>query len=168
MNKQTQFRAAGTPHYSTVLSFHHSSPVPVVQTKPNLGTLGYLGNQTRDAEQMRQTNPICARAIWRISVMWTRSCDQWDARAASGKQSQSSHCGFRIADWGTDLPPPACSGRLRQTNPISGSRPLAAVVLMGETPMPRKALRRLPACAGMTLLRTGLLRQTNPISGRAK
>jgi hypothetical protein len=39
---------------------------------------------------------------------------------------------------------------------------------MGETPMPRNALRRLPACAGMTLLRTGLLRQTNPIPGGEK
>jgi hypothetical protein len=30
------------------------------ETKPNLGTLGYLGDETRDAEQMRQTNPISA------------------------------------------------------------------------------------------------------------
>ncbi len=34
------------------------------------------------------------------------------------------------------------SGPVVQTNPILGSRPLAAVVLMGETPMPRNALRR--------------------------
>jgi len=74
---------------------------------------------------------------------------------------------LQIANLGTDLPPPACSGRLRQTNPILGLRPRAAVVLMGETPTLRNALRRLPAGAGMTLLRTGLLRQTNPICARA-
>ncbi len=32
----------------------------------------------------------------------------------------------------------------------------------------RDTWQRLPACAGMALLRRGLLRQTNPISGRAK
>ncbi len=37
---------------------------------------------------LRQTNPILARAIWRISFVRTRSCDQSDARAASEKQSQ--------------------------------------------------------------------------------
>jgi hypothetical protein len=90
-------RRAEIPQHSTILSFDHSSPMPIVQTKPNLGTLGYLGNKTRDAEQMRQTNPICARAIWRISVVRTRSCDQWDARAASGKQSQFGRsCRFEV------------------------------------------------------------------------
>ena len=40
-------------------------------------------------------------------------------------------------------------GRRRgKTNPISTSRALAAVVLMGETPMLRNALRRLPAARG--------------------
>ena len=53
---------AEIPLHSTILSFHHSSPMPIVQTKPDLGTLGYLGNDTRDAEQMRQTNPISGRA----------------------------------------------------------------------------------------------------------
>jgi len=90
-------RRAEIPQHSTILSFHHSSPMPIVQTrrprqksprrgstcvsgrisrigavdpdfcrarqtKPNLGTLGYLGNDPRDAEQMRQTNPISGRA----------------------------------------------------------------------------------------------------------
>ncbi len=31
------------------------------QTKPNVGRLGYLGDRTRDAGQMRQTNPIPGR-----------------------------------------------------------------------------------------------------------
>jgi hypothetical protein len=35
--------------------------IRLCQTNPNLGTLGYLGNETRDAEQMRQTNPISAQ-----------------------------------------------------------------------------------------------------------
>jgi hypothetical protein len=55
-------RLAEIPQHSSILSFHHSSPMPIVQTKPNLGTLRYLGNDTRDAEQMRQTNPISGRA----------------------------------------------------------------------------------------------------------
>jgi len=57
----------------------------------------------------------------------------------------------------------------------AGGRGEQGVVLMGGTPMLltgrmpvlRNTLRCLPACAGMTLLRTGLLRQTNPISERA-
>jgi len=48
---------------------------------------------------------------------------------------------------------------------VTGETP---VVLMGQTPMLRNPWRRLPACAGMTLLRTRLLRQTNPIFGRAE
>ena len=60
-------------------------------------------------------------------------------------------------------------GRGREeTKPISTSRALAPVVLMGKMPMLRNAWRRLSGCAGMTLPRTRLPRQTNPILGRLK
>ncbi len=69
-----------------------------------------------------------------------------DLRLMIGKRKQETwrHGAdeLPISDWGTDLLPPACSGRLRHTNPISGSRLLAAVVLMAETPVLRNALRR--------------------------
>jgi len=70
-----------------------------------------------------------------------------------------------------------------QTNPISGSRPGRpwcwdrrrdkSKSRLGTRPRAfapplRDALRRLPACAGMTLLRTGLPRQTNPIWATAR
>jgi hypothetical protein len=49
------------------------------ETKPNLGALGHLGGRTRDAGQMRQTNPIPAGTGWdRASV----------TRAYCAKQSQ--------------------------------------------------------------------------------
>jgi len=32
--KQTQFPAGGIPHHSTILLFHRSSPMPIVQTNP--------------------------------------------------------------------------------------------------------------------------------------
>jgi hypothetical protein len=86
----------------------------------------------------RQTNPISGRAEGRTSAVWIRSCDEWDTGEAVEKQTQ-----FRR------------HGR---------SRPWYSWAL---APMLRNALRRLPACAGMTLLRTGLLRQTNPILARA-
>jgi hypothetical protein len=82
VNKQTQFRAAGIPHYSTVLSFHHSSPMPIVQTKPNLGTLGCLGNETRDTRHMRQTNPTLRLRIADLGL--------WDRPAASGLLTASA------------------------------------------------------------------------------
>jgi hypothetical protein len=74
-------------------------------------------------------------------------------------------CGLGT-DLGRDATPAAChlwpARAGCQTNPIwSGSG-------VRDLPRPGNAWRRLPACAGMTLLRTGLLRQTNPIWGRMK
>ena len=51
-------------------------------------------------------------------------------------------------------------GGCGKTNPISGSRPLGAVVLMGA--------RAHATGHTAASLRTGLLRQTNPICGRAE
>jgi hypothetical protein len=59
--KRTQFRPLRPSTAPITAILHHSTiPTPrrLCQTKPNLGTLGYLGSRTRDAGQMRQTKPI--------------------------------------------------------------------------------------------------------------
>jgi hypothetical protein len=56
---------------------------------------------------------------------------------------------LRIADWGTDLPPPACAGRLRQTKPIP----------------PR--IETVKCLGGEELWLIGHACQTKPISGYA-
>jgi len=33
--KRSQFPTAGIPHHSTILSFHHSNPMPIVRNEPN-------------------------------------------------------------------------------------------------------------------------------------
>jgi hypothetical protein len=43
-----------------------------------------------------------------------------EGRCTNKPNPPIADCGLRIADWGTDLSPPAYSGRLRQTNPIRG------------------------------------------------
>ncbi len=80
------------PHYSSILSFHHSAP-----NKPNFGPARRKDKCRVDKELRRMGHG--------------RGC---------GKTKPIS--GLRIADFGlaTDLPPPACSGD--PTNPISGSR----------------------------------------------
>jgi hypothetical protein len=82
--KQSQFRRLA---YPTILLFYHSTI-------------------------LRQTNPICGRAERGISAVWIRSCDEWDTGEAVKKQSQSSHCGFRISDCGLG-DRPAVSGLRR-------------------------------------------------------
>ncbi len=122
--------------------------------------------------RLRQTKPISGRAKRRASAVQITSCGEWDAPAASEKQSQSCHCGLGIS--GTTpsnrRPPsaelsdcglgdrPAASSMLRPIAPnkpnfhVTGWTPVA---LMGETPMLRNAWRRLaaPAFAGATFLR---------------
>jgi hypothetical protein len=98
------------PHYSSILSFHHSAP-----NKPNLGGLV-------------QFRSLCGHSHGRDG--WRRQ------KVAQGG----------LFPW---------HRRERRC-------------CMGETPMPRNTWRRLPACAGMTLLRTRLSRQTNPIWERVE
>jgi hypothetical protein len=54
--KQTQFLAAEIPQRSTVLSFHHSRPIPIVQDKAKLGQDGTSGERClREANRAKQS-----------------------------------------------------------------------------------------------------------------
>ena len=76
----------------------------------------------------------------------------WKANRA--KQTQKTVAGSRLTNGCTNKPN-SVGGRVSGTGG-QGSGP------------PGNAWRRLPACAGMTFLQTGLLRQTNPIYRRAE
>jgi hypothetical protein len=60
--KQTQFPPDGIPHRSTMLSFHDSSPMPIMQNEPNLA-----GRAGPRRAKMCKTKPI------------------WEARLRSGE-----------------------------------------------------------------------------------
>ncbi len=111
------------PHYSSILSFHHSAP-----NKPNFGP------------GRRKDKCRVDKELWRMGH-------------GRGREKTKPI-------WRSDK---AGRGGGRDTGRSRPGRPRYSWAL---APMLRDALRRLPACAGMTLLRTGVLRQTNPISER--
>jgi hypothetical protein len=80
VNKQSQFPAAGIPHYCTVLSFHHSDPVPTVPNKPNLGQPGrHPGSDYAKQSQF-------PRRAWGGAV--GQSCETKPIRDKSGEAAQ--------------------------------------------------------------------------------
>ena len=157
---------AGIPHHSTILLFHHSAP-----NKPNLPISDCgLGTYVRRDARSCETKPIWTGIRFRGSGVSDR---------IPGPRSRD--LGFRakqtqfLREWNDmqmllrkEVMKDPASQRRRKNKANFGVTGETPVVLMGETPMLRNPWRRLPACAGMTLLRTRLLRQTNPICGRAE
>jgi hypothetical protein len=99
------------PGYPTIPVFHHST-IPIrcrlCQTKPNLGALGDLGDQTRATGQTRQTNPIRGGAA-RTTIVKARSLG--DATPQGSYRAKQTQFGVFSSDEGYPC---------EQTNPISG------------------------------------------------
>ncbi len=72
--KQTQFPPDGIPHHSTMLSFHHSNPMPIVQNEPNLE--GYrAGAPDRPRADCAKQSQTCAGwGIWGIAAPGRGDC----------------------------------------------------------------------------------------------
>jgi hypothetical protein len=172
MNKQSQFarRCRGPLYKQTQFGparavsagqFCGTKPIPSVGRRrnvPNKAKLGRTGvsgggwriKQGNSAKRSQLPEAGHRGGVWLRRVerglagegRCTNKPSSWPRRTGRGRRDE---------------------GRLRQINPILGSRPLAAVVLMGRA---RPEGNRRDAHATKRLaasLRTGLLRQTNPI-----
>jgi hypothetical protein len=98
------------------------------ETKPNLGTLGYLGDPTQAAGQMRQTNPIVrnkpnlAAQASPVGGLLRQTKPIWPSRRparAPGRGKRAKQSQFLPVRPTRD----AGRGPLRQTNPICPARP---------------------------------------------
>ncbi len=97
MNKQSQLPAAGIPHYSTILSFHHSKSMRWCKTKPICPGIGFQGSGisglTADPRPLTpelscETNPISGWGKMKLTAVAANGYRSFWAFAGRAKQSQ--------------------------------------------------------------------------------
>ncbi len=101
--KQSQFPTVGISHHSSVLSFHHSNPMPNVQNKPNSPPAG--------REDHRQ-EPALSAANGPLDMMMPSVTGATAPNKANSVRESRAKCFLGQELW--------CIGHERKTKPISG------------------------------------------------
>jgi len=159
--KRTQFPAHRISHHSTILSFHHSSPTPIVQNEPNLGRCSRREPHCSSIPSFQHSNPPVP--------VGTRPQGR-GTRGNRAKRSQFLACGLRIGDRPAAgrlpcAPPRACASQSCKTKPMVPERPGMGAGCRGCEAPPESDCAKRSQFGWLAEDPEDEMCKTNPISG---